>query len=168
MKQWLLKVRDKLGKAFIPALLVVFSLLLFAIVFGSVHEKKITIKEGQLADTTIRANKNIENTYETEQKKKLAAEAVTPEYIFQEDTAEAQHERIEKLFTLIGTANSKIDKAFESEKSAAKKDETIPQPTNEERVAALKSEFEKLNQEEVTLYQSFPSVFYQNIYNLTN
>lgn len=167
MKQWLLKIRDKLGKAFIPVLLVSFSLLIFAIIFNSVYEKKVAIKEGQLADTTIRANKNIENTYETDQKKQLAAEAVTPEYTFQEDTAETQHERIEKLFDLIGTVNSKIDKDYEKQKSEAKKDETIPQPTNEERVAALKSAFEKLDQDEVTLYQSFPSVFYQNIFNLT-
>lgn len=48
------------------------------IMFGSVHQKRVEIKEGQLAEKTIRANKNIENTYETEQRKKLAAEAVTP------------------------------------------------------------------------------------------
>lgn len=39
------------------------------IMFGSVHQKRVEIKEGQLAEKTIRANKNIENTYETEQRK---------------------------------------------------------------------------------------------------
>lgn len=91
MKKVLTKLGDRLGKAYLPILLAVFSLLLFMIMFGSVHQKRVEIKEGQLAEKTIRANKNIENTYETEQRKKLAAEAVTPEYIYQEDTASVQH-----------------------------------------------------------------------------
>ena len=41
------------------------------------------ILEGQVAEESIRANKTIENTEETEQRRKLAAEAVTPEYTYQ-------------------------------------------------------------------------------------
>lgn len=144
LKYSLLKLRDKLGKAYIPILLLVFSCFLFIIMFGSVHQKRVEIKEGQLAENTIRANKNVENTYETEQKKKLAAEAVTPEYIYQEDTADVQHKRIEKLFKMIITANEKTDKEYAEKKAKAKKDETIPKPTIEERVANLKSQFESL------------------------
>ncbi len=129
------------------------------IMFGSVHQKRVEIKEGQLAEKTIRANKNIENTYETEQRKKLAAEAVTPEYIYQEDTASVQHNRIDKLFKLIDSANEKVDKEYSNKQAKAKKEETIPAPTVEERVASLKSLFESLPQDEVTFYQSFPNVF---------
>ncbi|ELA05150.1 HD domain-containing protein [Enterococcus faecalis M7] len=73
MKKVLTKLGDRLGKAYLPILLAVFSLLLFMIMFGSVHQKRVEIKEGQLAEKTIRANKNIENTYETEQRKKLGS-----------------------------------------------------------------------------------------------
>lgn len=168
MKKVLTKLGDRLGKAYLPILLAVFSLLLFMIMFGSVHQKRVEIKEGQLAEKTIRANKNIENTYETEQRKKLAAEAVTPEYIYQEDTASVQHNRIDKLFKLIDSANEKVDKEYSNKQAKAKKEETIPAPTVEERVASLKSLFESLPQDEVTFYQSFPNVFYQTIFTLTS
>ncbi|MGX7245189.1 HD family phosphohydrolase [Enterococcus quebecensis] len=166
MKYSLLKLRDKLGKAYIPILLFVFSIFLFIVMFGSIHQKKVEIKEGQLAENTIRANKNVENTYETSQKKKLAAEAVTPEYIYQEETADVQHKRIEKLFKLITAANEKTDKDYQEKKAKAKKDETIPKPTIEERVANLKAQFELLDQDEVSFYQKFSNVFYQNIFAL--
>ncbi|MCB8507605.1 HDIG domain-containing protein [Enterococcus faecalis] len=168
MKKVLTKLGDRLGKAYLPILLAVFSLLLFMIMFGSVHQKRVEIKEGQLAEKTIRANKNIENTYETEQRKKLAAEAVTPEYIYQEDTASVQHNRIDKLFKLIDSANEKVDKEYSNKQAKAKKEETIPAPTVEERAASLKSLFESLPQDEVTFYQSFPNVFYQTIFTLTS
>lgn len=166
LKFTLLKLRDKLGKAFIPILLLIFSIFLFFIMFGSVYQKKVEIQEGQLAEKTIRATKNVENTYETKAKKKLAAEAITPEYIYQEDTAEIQHNRIEKLFKLINTTNDKIDKEYQDKQAKAKKDETVPKPTVEERVASLKSQFESLDQDEVTFYQKLPNVFYQNIFSL--
>lgn len=166
LKYSLLKLRDKLGKAYIPILVLIFSCFLFIIMFGSVYQKRVEIKEGQLAENTIRANKNVENTYETGQKKKLAAEAVTPEYIYQEETADIQHKRIEKLFKLIVNANEKTEKDYEEKKAKAKKDETIPSPTIEERIANLKAQFESLDQDEVAFYQKFPNVFYQNIFSL--
>lgn len=166
LKHMLLKLRDRLGRAYIPVLLAIFSLFLFVVMFGSVHQKTVAIKEGQLAEKTIRATKNVENTYETAAKKKLAAEAVTPEYNYQEDTAEIQHNRIEKLFKLIATTNEKSEKDYQDKQAKAKKDETIPKPTTEEKIASLKSQFELLDQDEVTFYQKFPNSFYQNIFSL--
>ena len=67
------------------------------IMFGSVHQKRVEIKEGQLAEkpfVQIKYREYLRNRT----KKKLAAEAVTPEYIYQEDTASVQHNRIDKLF----------------------------------------------------------------------
>ena len=144
MKKVLTKLGDRLGKAYLPILLAVFSLLLFMIMFGSVHQKRVEIKEGQLAEKTIRAN------------------------IYQEDTASVQHNRIDKLFKLIDSANEKVDKEYSNKQAKAKKEETIPAPTVEERVASLKSLFESLPQDEVTFYQSFPNVFYQTIFTLTS
>lgn len=57
LKHMLLKLRDRLGRAYIPVLLAIFSLFLFVVMFGSVHQKTVAIKEGQLAEKTIRATK---------------------------------------------------------------------------------------------------------------
>ena len=54
-------------------------------------------------------------------KEKLAAEAVTPEYIYQEDTASVQHNRIDKLFKLIDSANEKVDKEYSNKQAKAKR-----------------------------------------------
>ena len=50
------------------------------IMFGSVHQKRVEIKEGQLAEKTIRANK-ISRIPTKQNKEKLAAEAVTRIYL---------------------------------------------------------------------------------------
>lgn len=167
MKYSLKKLSDKSGKFFFPVVLILFSILIFSVIFGSVNQKKVEIKEGQLADSTIRANKNVENTYETSQKKKLAAEAVTPEYVYQEDIAIVQHNRMEKLFKLINGVNEKAEKDYQDKKAKAKNNETIPTITIEEKVANLKSQFETLDQEDIAVYQKFPNVFYQNMFSLS-
>ena len=48
--------------------------------------------------------------------------------------------------------------------SEGQKEETIPAPTVEERVASLKSLFESLPQDEVTFYQSFPVFIKQSLH----
>ena len=65
---------------------------------------------------------------------------------------------------MIDSANEKVDKEYSNKQAKAKKEETIPAPTVEERVASLKSLFESLPQDEVTFYQSFPNVLSNNLY----
>lgn len=169
LKIFLSKFRKRIGRMYVPLLLLFFSLFLFLIMYSSVRQKNVEIKEGQLADTTIRANKNVENTYETEQKRKLAAEAVTPEYIYQSDIAETQHKRITKLFKMIRTTNEKLAKTYEEKKAKAKDGETVPQPTTAEKIANLKSQFESLDQGDISFYQKYLTiVFYQNVFGMTN
>lgn len=167
MKQKFVKFQNRLGKAYVPLLLIVFAVVLFGLMFSSVRQKDMNLHEGQVADETIRANKTIENTEETEQKRKLAAEAVAPEYTYQEDLADEQHQRIEKLFAMITTANQKTDKDYNDKVAKAKEGESIPQPTTADRIATLKSQFETLDQETVSFYQGFPSQFYQLVFGLT-
>ncbi|MGX7351040.1 metal-dependent phosphohydrolase domain protein [Enterococcus canis] len=164
MRRTLSQIQGKMGKWFTPTVLVIFSLFLFLIMFTSVRQKSINIQVGQLAEETLRANKTIENTHETEQKKQLAAEAVTPEYNYQEDLGATQHERIQNLFTMIGEVNKKADADYQAAKDKAKKDQTVPEPTVEEKVAALKSRFESLNQDDIAFYQALPNAFYESIF----
>lgn len=161
------KIREKLGHFFLPSLLILFALFLFAITFSSVKQKAVDYKEGQVATESIRANKTIENTAETEQKRKLAAEAVTPEYSYQEDLAAQQHDRLTNLFTLITKANKQIDDEYKEKVDKAKSGTNVPKPTADERVAALKKEFEEANDEDVALFQKLPNQFYQTIMMMT-
>ncbi|WP_407855462.1 HD family phosphohydrolase [Enterococcus hailinensis] len=151
----------KLGSKFIPIILGIFSLILILIMVTSVIQKSVDYKEGQVATESIRANKTIENKAETEQKRQLAEEAVTPEYTYQSDLAQTQHDRISQLITLIEKSNSELDKNYQTKVSQAKDGEKIPQPTTDERVAAVKKKFEGLDQDTVTFYQQFPDEFYQ-------
>lgn len=48
-----------------------------------------------------------------------------------------------------------------------KEDENIPKPTTEERIAALKKNFENVNAENVAFYQKLPNNFYSTIFEMT-
>lgn len=158
----------KIGTKFILIILGLFSIILILTMFTSLVQKSVDYKEGQVATESIRANKTIENKAETEQKRQLAAEAVTPEYTYQSELAKTQHERISQLISLIQKANSTLDKDYQAKVSQAKEGETIPQPTIDERVAAVKKSFEGLDQDTVSFYQQFPEDFYQSIVQLSS
>ena len=159
-------LRKKFGANFIPLILGIFSLLLIALMVTSVRQKSVDYKEGQVASESIRANKTIENKAETQQKRQLAAEAVTPEYTYQPDLAKEQHDRISQLIDLIQKTNSELDKSYQNKIAQAKNGEGVAQPTVDERVAAVKKNFENLNQDDVSFYQKLPDGFYQAIVQL--
>ena len=161
------QLQKTLGKAAGPFLLILFFFVIFGATFSSVKQKPNDFKEGQVAEESIRANKTIENTDETEQKRKLAAEAVTPEYTYQQDLANEQDRRITQLFELIKKTNETIDKEYEEKVSKAKENENVPKPTVEERIAALKKNFEKSTADDVAFYQKLPNNFYATIMNLS-
>lgn len=162
-------LEKRFGKGLIPIVLSLFSLILILTMFTSVRQKNVDLKEGQVATESIRANKTIENSTETDQKRKLAAEAVTPEYIYQPDLATVQHDRIDKLFTLIKKANDGVNKTYQDKISQAKDGEVIPTPTSAERLAALKKMFEEeSNQDDVAFYQQIPNAFYEPVMTMTS
>ena len=97
-----------------------------------------TIARGRLRKKISGANKTIENTTATEQKRTLAAEAVSPEYTYQDDLAQVQHERINHLFELIDTVNKTVNTKYEAAVKAAGENENVPKPDTEEYIATLK------------------------------
>lgn len=167
LNKTLQKLQEKLGKAALPFLLFLFFIIICGVTFSSVKQKANDFREGQVAEESIRANKTIENTEETEQKRKLAAEAVTPEYTYQKDLADDQNNRIKQLFELIDKTNDAINKSYDEKIDKAKEDENIPKPTTEERIAALKKNFENVNAENVVFYQKLPNNFYSTIFEMT-
>ena len=161
------QLQAKLGKAAMPFLLFLFFIIICGVTFSSVKQKANDFKEGQVAEESIRANKTIENTEETEQKRKLAAEAVTPEYTYQQDLVDDQNNRINQLFDLIEKTNDSIDKTYKDNVEKSKDNENVPKPTIDERIAALKKNFESVNAENVAFLQNLPTNFYTKIFGMT-
>lgn len=161
------QLQAKLGKAVMPFLLFLFFIIICGVTFSSVKQKANDFKEGQVAEESIRANKTIENTEETEQKRKLAAEAVTPEYTYQQDLVDDQNNRINQLFDLIEKTNDSIDKTYKDNVEKSKDNENVPKPTIDERIAALKKNFESVNAENVAFFQKLPTNFYTKIFGMT-
>lgn len=158
----------KLGSKLIPIIIGSFTVVLVLTMLTSVIQKSVDYKEGQVATESIRANKTIENKAETTQKRQLAAEAVTPEYTYQADLAQTQHDRVSQLIQLIKTANSDQDKSYQAKVSQAKDGEKVPQPTVDERIAAVKKNFEGLDPDTVTFYQQLPEEFYEAVVQLSS
>ena len=142
------KIQQKLGRWYTPLLFLLFFALVFATLFTSVQQKQQNYTEGQVAAENIRANKTVENTAATEQKRQLAAESVPTEYNYQEDLATVQYDRVKRLFDLVNTVNDDLKKQYEADKKKAKK-ESVPEPTVDEHTAALKKKFENIDDEDV-------------------
>lgn len=150
MKGRSFEFHKKLGKSYIPLVVTAFGFLLFGLLFNNVRQQEVNIQEGQLAEETIRANKTVENKYETKEKQRLAMEAVTPEYSYDDDIGTTQVNNLNQLFSLILKINQ------DSSKDA------------QEKVANLKNQFESVGSDKLALYQSFPQSFYEKIFTLND
>ncbi|HAB95881.1 MAG TPA: hypothetical protein DCE83_03575, partial [Enterococcus sp.] len=166
--QPLRKFRERLGKFYLPVLMFLFFLFSIGIMYTSVKQNNVDYSEGQVAEENIRANKTIENTAATEQKRKLAAEAVPPEYTYQDTLAQTQHDRIDHLFDLVDSVKKSVDDAHAKEVAEADEDENIPKPSTDEYIAALKKEFEKMSDDELDFYQSLTNNFLSTLFSLSS
>ncbi|MGO2083232.1 MAG: HD family phosphohydrolase [Vagococcus sp.] len=158
---------QKLGKKFLPILVLTMSLILFAFMFGSVRQKQVDFKIGKLAEETIRANKTIENKRETEEKQRLATESVSPEYTYDGNQAKVQENLMTKLFSMVTEVNDEAQKKYNQNLEKAKDKKSVSELTVEEKLPMLKSKFEKLNADDLTYYQSFPDSFYEQLFDLS-
>lgn len=140
------------SKFYIPVILTIFSIVLFSLLLNNVRQQEVNIHEGQLAEKTIRANKTVENKYETEEKQKLAMESVTPEYSYNDKMEQIQVNNINNLFKMVSQIQS---------------DDETKDKSNNDKLAQLKSKFEGLGPDVVSFYQSFPQSFYEKIFNFT-
>ena len=161
------KIRERLGRFYVPLILIVFFVSIFGLLFTSVKQKSVDYHEGQVASESIRANKTVENKAATDQKRQLAAEAVVPEYTYQEDIAETQHSRVDTIFNLITQVKQEVDEDHEKRQKEAK-DKEIPAVTIDDYIAALKKSFEKVNDEDVQFYQKIPTSFYEAAFTLNS
>ena len=166
--QPLRKIREKLGRFFVPLILLIFFIFMIGLVFSSVKQRAVDYTEGQVAETNIRANKTIENTSATEQKRKIAAEAVIPEYTYQEDIAQKQHELIQHLFQLVRKVKEDSEAENKKREANAKENQTVQKVTVDEQIAALKKEFEQIDSDDLSFYQRVSNSFFQIVFSLSS
>lgn len=159
------KIRERLGKFFTPIVLLIFFLSMVGLTYTSVQPRTVDYREGQVAEQSIRANKTIENTTATEQKRQLAAESVIPEYTYQQDIAQTQHNLVEHLFNLVANVNQASDEENQRRESESG-DEDARLVSTDEKIAMLKKEFESIDSDNLNFYQRISNTFFQNVFTL--
>ncbi|GBD73592.1 putative uncharacterized protein [Tetragenococcus halophilus subsp. halophilus] len=160
------RLKNRMGKTFLPVLFLLFFLITSGILYSSVRQQDTNYKEGQVAEESIRANKTVENTPATEQKEKLAAEAVVPEYTYQEDITSEQHELIEHLFDMIDDVRQDSEEENEKREEEAENNDSVDKVTEDEKLAAMKKELEKIDSDNLNFYQQLPASFYRTAFSL--
>ncbi|MDN5810840.1 MAG: hypothetical protein L0H21_04830, partial [Tetragenococcus koreensis] len=161
------RLKNKMGKYFVPVLLTLFFLIISGILFSSVHQNDTNYQEGQVAEESIRANKTAENTPVTNQKKELAAEAVVPEYTYQEEISSEQHDLIEQLFDMIDGVRKDSAEENEERREDAEDSDSVNEVTEDEKMAAMKKELEQVDGDDLNFYQKIPDDFYRIAFDLS-
>lgn len=145
-------LNEKERKWYVPVIVLFFAIALFLLLFNNVRQQEMNLSEGEIADKTIRANKTIENTYETEAKQKLAMQAVTPEYSYDDTLGATQLTNISDLFKMV---------------DQIQKDSANSDKTTEEKIAILKGKFDNLSSTQALFYKAFPQSFYEKLFSLS-
>lgn len=162
------KVYQKIGKFFLPLLFLLFFICSFLVIFTSVRTKSIHYYEGQVVEESIRANKTIENTEATKKRRQIAAEAVTPEYTFQEDIAKQQYQYVNRLFELVKKVEKNAQGKYQEALDNQKADDVAPSISVTDEIVDLKKQFESLDADSLTFYQNFDDTFYKELFSISN
>ncbi|MBC9787340.1 HD family phosphohydrolase [Carnobacterium maltaromaticum] len=108
MKRAIERIQKKMGKYYIPTLLILFSVVLFLIMFHSVQPRSLDVKLYQVAEETVRANATVEDREKTLESQNLAKENVTPVYRFNSTIATTKISNINFLFATIDEVKSQL------------------------------------------------------------
>lgn len=162
------KVYQKIGKFFLPLLFLLFFICSFLVIFTSVRTKSIHYYEGQVVEESIRANKSIENTEATKKRRQIAAEAVTPEYTFQEDIAKQQYQYVNRLFELVKKVEKNAQEKYQEALDNQKADDVAPSISVTDEIVDLKKQFESLDADSLTFYQNFDDTFYKELFSISS
>lgn len=162
------KVYQKIGKFFLPLLFLLFFICSFLVIFTSVRTKSIHYYEGQVVEESIRANKTIENTEATKKRRQIAAEAVTPEYTFQEDIAKQQYQYVNRLFELVKKVEKNAQEKYQEALDNQKADDVAPSISVTDEIVDLKKQFESLDADSLAFYQNFDDTFYKELFSISS
>lgn len=162
--QPLQKLYQKMGKFFFPAILLFFLIGFNGLLFSSVKQRAVDYKEGQVAEQNIRANKTIENTKATLKKRQLAAEAVSPEYTYQEELGKKQRQLLESLFLFIEEVEKEKEEKEKTTTAKANNGKVVI--STDEEIATLKKKFEQVDTDDLNYYQQFSNDYFEKMFAL--
>jgi len=160
------RLKNKMGKYFLPVLLLLFFLITSGILYSSVRQTDTNYREGQVAEENIRANKTIENTPATQQKQELAAEAVGPEYSYQDEIASEQQQLVDQLFDMVEKIRDDSTEENEQRREEAADNDSVEEVTEDEKISAINKEIEQMDGDDQSFYQQIPRNFYRIVFSL--
>lgn len=128
MRRNLIRLQKKLGKLYIPSILLLTSVILFFIMYSTVKPTDLDIKLFQVAEETIRANATVEDTEKTKENKETVAATVSPVYTYNPDLKAIQTSKVEVLFATIDEVIQETDKKYEADVKEARKKATEDKP----------------------------------------
>ncbi|WP_407370619.1 HD family phosphohydrolase [Carnobacterium sp.] len=128
MRRNLIRLQKKLGKLYIPSILLLSSVIIFFIMYSTVKPTALDIELFQVADETIRANATVEDTEKTKENKETVAATVSPVYTYNPDLKGIQISKVEVLFATIDEVIQETDKKYEADLKEARKKATENDP----------------------------------------
>lgn len=169
MRGRLTAIQNKIGKMYIPIVLVLFSIVLFLILFSSVKSKELNIKLYQVAEETIRAQSTVENLEKTLENRQIAADNVAPVYSYNADLNGIQTEKIHLLFATIKETNKLAEEQYQekvkeekskadfNEKNGNKKADTeVKKLTSKEKLTIFNARLINIDEETKEFVSSLP------------
>lgn len=102
MKKFITQLDYKMGKWYVPFVLVILTLILFVIGYSYVQPVDTKITLNSIATRTIRATKTVEDTDATQKAREVAAQNVANVYEQDETIATQKVAEIETFLTIIG------------------------------------------------------------------
>lgn len=121
MRRNLIRLQKKMGKLYIPSILLLTSVILFSIMYSAVKPKALDIELFQVAEETIRANATVEDKEKTEENKTTVAATVSPVYTYNADLKDIQTSKVEVLFATVAEVIQEGNKAYEDNLKEARK-----------------------------------------------
>lgn len=113
MRRNLIRLQKKMGKLYIPSILLLTSVILFSIMYSAVKPKALDIELFQVAEETIRANATVEDKEKTAENKTTVAATVAPVYTYNADLKDIQTAKVEVLFATVDEVIQEGNKAYE-------------------------------------------------------
>ncbi|MCA9765006.1 MAG: HDIG domain-containing protein [Carnobacterium sp.] len=127
MRRYLTIIQNKMGKLYIPILLLIFSIVIFFILYSNLKPRVLDIELYQVSDETIRAQSTVEDLEKTIENRQVAADNVAPVYSYNADLNSVQTEKIHLLFATVKETNKLAEEQYQE----AVKDEKSKADLNE-------------------------------------
>ncbi|WP_414840255.1 HD family phosphohydrolase [Carnobacterium sp. TMP28] len=127
MRRYLTIIQNKMGKFYIPILLLIFSIAIFFILYSNLKPRVLDIELYQVSDETIRAQSTVEDLEKTIENRQVAADNVAPVYSYNADLNSIQTEKIHLLFATVKETNKLAEEQYQE----AVKDEKSKADLNE-------------------------------------